>query len=165
MRVRSAAISDAADLARIHIETWQVAYAEVFPEEFLQGLDLEARVTWFERNITNGRDILVAEGEGVVGFSFFGDSRDDDWGELYAIYVHPDHWDAGYGRILLEASEVGLAASGHERALLWVLEPNSRAREFYERQGWTLGKPVKLEEIGSTQVTEVRYEKDLRAGT
>ena len=164
MSVRPAVASDADDLAAIHIGTWQVAYVDIFPDEFLKGLDLEARVKWFERSIRNRADILVSEDDsGVTGFCFVGmSSSDPGWGELYAIYVHPDVWGRGHGYELLAAAEERLVALGFSRVLLWVLEPNSQARHFYERQDWQLAKPIKLEEIGGTPVTEVRYEKDLR---
>ncbi len=73
----------------------------------------------------------------------------------------PDHWGQGMGRALLNAGEARLAADGFERALLWVLEGNEAARAFYERQGWVKGKPIRLETIGGTEITEVRYEKAL----
>jgi hypothetical protein len=61
--------------------------------------------------------------------------------------------------MLLDAAEASMLEAGHERALLWVLNGNTRARSFYERRGWALGKPMRIENIGGTDVTEVRYEK------
>lgn len=161
--IRPAMPGDAALLGRLHIETWQIAYEGLFAGDFLEGLDVPARISWFERNIRNGRNVLVAEeGTDLVGFCFIGESAETGWGEVYAIYVHPDFWGDGYGRRLLEAAEHELSQLGFTRALLWVLEPNGRARTFYERQGWTLGKPIRIEEIGGAQVNEVRYERELR---
>jgi hypothetical protein len=54
-----------------------------------------------------------------------------------------------------------MVEAGYWRGLLWVLQGNNRARAFYERQGWALGKPIRIEAIGGTDVTEVRYEKAL----
>ena len=62
---------------------------------------------------------------------------------------------------MLSASESRLAELGFDKALLWVLVTNTRARGFYERQGWSVGGPIQLEEIGGVQVTEMRYEKSL----
>ncbi len=165
MTVRNARRGDAAGLAAVHIETWQHAYRHIFPKEFLLGLDWEARRRWFETRIeADGGDLLVADGgAGPVGFCFFGHAGESGWGELYAIYVHPEQWGQGHGSDLLKAAEVALGESGFERALLWVLEQNGQARAFYESRGWRLGRPIRIEEIGSTQVTEVRYERDLRA--
>ncbi len=163
MKVRRARPGDEARLAAVHIKSWQVAYSHVFSEPFLMGLDVEARQSWFERMVRQKRDILVTDRDELTGFCFVGESRGDvqSLGEVYAIYVHPDHWGNGDGFALLRAGEAALAENGYESAVLWVLEANTRARNFYERCGWNLGKPVRLEEIGGTQVTEVMYQKDL----
>lgn len=160
--IRSAVREDAAALGRLHVETWQTAYRGDFPDEFLDGLDIERRVEWFGGAIDAEQEILVAEADGVVaGFSSFGSSRSSDWGEIYAIYVHPDHWGEGHGFDLLTASESRLVKLGFSRVMLWVLSNNLRARGFYERQGWRAGGSIQLEEIGGVHVTEVRYEKTL----
>lgn len=159
--VRWAAVDDAAALADVHVSSWQKAYAGVFPESFLNGLDRERRTRWWRRHIEEGARVLVSEAEDVVGFCSFGFSGDEGWGEIFAIYVHPDHWGDGHGYDLLLAGEDALVEQGHQRALLWVLEDNDRGREFYERHGWSVGKPIRVEEIGGVQVTELRYEKDL----
>lgn len=163
--VRRAAAEDASRLAEVHILSWQHAYRGQFPDGFLDGLDLEARRRFFDRVISEGAVILVSEsGHDLAGFCFVGAADAEGWGEIYAIYVHPDRWGEGHGRRLIVAAEDELRALGHHKALLWVLETNHRARSFYERQGWTLAKPVRIEEIGGVQVTEVRYERDLLDG-
>lgn len=164
--IRPATAGDADALGRLHVATWQAAYRGDFPDKFLDGLDIERRVDWFREAIEQGREILVADAGGSpVGFSLFGKSRSNDWAELYAVYVHPDLWGAGHGFRLMEETERRLVEIGFDRVLLWVLDSNTRARSFYERQEWKLGRPVKLEEIGGVQVTEVRYEKALRDST
>jgi ribosomal protein S18 acetylase RimI-like enzyme len=162
--VRPARRDDAADLARVHIASWQQAYRHVFPADFLSGLDVVGRTERFRRSIEANADLLVAEEEGrVVGFCVSGPADDEGWGEVYAIYVHPEHWGRGFGHELITAAENRLALSGYDRVLLWVIDDHPQARSFYERQGWTLGKPIRIEEIGGVQVTLVRYEKRLPA--
>jgi ribosomal protein S18 acetylase RimI-like enzyme len=98
----------------------------------------------------------------VVGFISVGASRDNEaGGELFAIYVDPDHWGSGVGRELMAAGEERLRELGHTDVFLWVLEDNPRARRFYERAGW-------YDDGGRRQVTflgvdapEVRYRKRL----
>lgn len=156
--IRRAVVADASALAEVHITTWQVAYGGIFPNDFLESFDQLGREQWWRRTLGDGAVVHVADDDGVVGFCFVGPADDEGWGEVYAIYVHPDHWGAGHGFELLRAGEASLRDSGFERALLWVLEDNERGRWFYERQGWTLGRPFRVEEIGGTQVTERRYE-------
>lgn len=160
--LRWAVPDDAADLADVHVTTWQEAYRGIFTDDFLDSLDRGTRARWWRTFLTDGARVHVAvTGGSVVGFCHAAGSDDEGWGEVYSIYVHPDHWGAGHGHSLLAAGEEALADAGHRRALLWVLEENERGRAFYERQGWMPGKPFRVEEIGGVQVTELRYEKDL----
>ncbi len=162
--VRWATVEDARALADVHVSSWQRAYAGIFPAQFLEGLDRDRRTRWWRRFIDDGAMVHVTDPDGVVGFCHADESGDEGWGEIFSIYVHPDHWGEGHGRDLLMAGEAKLAGLGHERACLWVLEANARGRRFYERQGWAVGKPIRVEEIGGVQVTELRYEKGLTGG-
>lgn len=158
--IRAPTQDDARALAEVHVITWQHAYRDVFPKEFLESLDVDRRTEWFRSHIARGAGLLLTESAGeVIGFCFFGRSSDSGWGEVFAIYVHPAHWGTGFGRDLLEAAEEEIRLLGFDRILLWVLESNERARAFYRRQGWVLGRPIRLEEIGGRQVTELRYER------
>lgn len=166
MGVRPARTEDAGHLAVVHVESWRRAYRGQIPEAFLAGLDLAERESWFRSRIEAGSGLLVAEvDDEPVGYCYFGESSEPGWGEVHAIYVHPDHWGEGHGRSLLSSAESELAGSGLEGALLWVLAANDRARSFYRSQGWEPGRPIRIEEIGGVQVTEVRYEHHFRAGS
>lgn len=104
--------------------------------------------------------VLIGEVDGqVAGFCTVGPSADPGWGEVYSLYLAPEHWGIGLGRDLLAAGEQALSEDGDARAMLWVLDSNERARSFYERQGWEPAKPFRIENIGGNDVTEVRYEK------
>jgi GNAT superfamily N-acetyltransferase len=161
--IRSAEPEDAPDLARVHVTSWQAAYKGLVNQGFLDSLDVESRTAWWDRALAREANLVsVGEIDGTVeGFCLAGTSGDAGWGEVFAIYVAPDHWGTGLGKGLLEAGEGGLFSAGHERALLWVLDGNARARAFYQRRGWAIGKPIRIENIGGTDLTEVRYEKSL----
>lgn len=161
--VRPAAAGDAAAIARVHVTAWQTAYQGILDRDFLGGLDLATRTAWWETLLGRGEGTaLVADFEGsVVGFSLVGAADEAGWGEVLAIYVDPQRWGRGHGHALLAASEGLLAEMGYANAMLWVLEGNGRAKGFYERQGWSQGAPFRLETIGGTEVSEVRYEKSL----
>jgi ribosomal protein S18 acetylase RimI-like enzyme len=145
----------------VHVASWQHAYTGVLPGAFLRSLDRGQRERWWRRFIEQGARVHVIGEDRVQGFCHAGPSEDDGWGEVFSIYVHPAHWGEGLGRTLLDAGAATLRDEGFDRGLLWVLEANTRARRFYERQGWRVGKPIRVEDIGGNQVTEVRYEIDL----
>ncbi|MGI9609343.1 MAG: GNAT family N-acetyltransferase [Acidimicrobiia bacterium] len=159
---RLAIREDAAAIATAHIRSWQEAYIGIFSAEFLGSLDVDSRAERVGEWIESDRlGVLVAERNGdIAGFSLLGHGDDEGWGELLAIYALPDVWGTGVGHELMVGSMDWFRDSGFERAYLWVLEQNPRARAFYESHGWTLGKPIRLEEIGGSAVTEVRYESD-----
>ena len=156
--IRPGTPDDAEEVARVQVQTWQVAYAHALPREKLMALSVEDRTEMHRRHPP-----LVAEVEGrVVGFVAVGRTHDEEGdGELYAIYVHPDHWGTGVGRALIDAGEERLRDLGHRDAHLWVLDDNPRARRFYEAAGWTTdGAERRLEFLGFV-LDEVRYTKKL----
>jgi GNAT superfamily N-acetyltransferase len=161
--IREAAPGDARGLARVQVASWQAAYPGLIDQGFLDSLDIDDRTLSWDRILrqTRGKVLLTDEQGVVMGFCAVGPAIEDDWGEVFAIYLDPARWGSGLGRELLAAGEGALAGAGHRRALLWVLDGNIRARAFYERQGWSLGKPLRIEAIGGQDVTEVRYEKPL----
>jgi GNAT superfamily N-acetyltransferase len=166
--VRDARREDAAAIARAHTRSWQVAYAHAFPAEALAGISVERRTEWWAEWLPASRPraaILVAEVEGEVrGFASVGAAReeqDQELGELYAIYVDPDHWGAGLGRALIAEAEARLRSAGFAEAILWVLEDNPRTRRFYEAAGWTHDGGSKRDTHLGTEVSEVRYRKRL----
>jgi len=89
-----------------------------------------------QRHRTQPPTLVAAHGGEILGFVAVGASRDPGTdGELFAIYVHPEHWGTGVGRALIEAGEAELRRLGHQDAILWVLDDNPRARRFYELAG------------------------------
>ncbi len=56
-------------------------------------------------------------------------------GNVWALFVHPEHEGRGHGRKLHDAMLSWLFAQGVERAWLST-DPGTRAQRFYERAGW-----------------------------
>jgi GNAT superfamily N-acetyltransferase len=152
LEVRRASVADAADIAAVHVRTWQAAYQHVFGEERLADLDVSRRVAGWTRVLTAGESIFVAhDGDRVVGFVSVGEC------ELYAIYTLPEAWGSGAGPALMHAAVEQLRADGCVEPVLWVLEDNPRARRFYEREGWFLDGARKEDDFLGVRVAEVRY--------
>jgi GNAT superfamily N-acetyltransferase len=165
--VRDARPEDALAIARVHTRSWQVGYAHAFPATALAAISAVRRADrWAERlRSSEPRSaVLVGEVDGeVCGFASVGPARDLDElvGELYAIYVDPDHWSSGVGQALIAEGEQRLREAGFAEAILWVLDDNPRARRFYEAAGWTHDGATKRDTHLDTEVTEVRYRKNL----
>ena len=162
MLVRHATVEDADALALVHVHAWQKAYAGIVPDHHLAALDPVARARW-RRSMLAEPDRVTAtfvavDGDAVLGFTDVGPCPDNDTaGTVYAIYVHPDHWRRGVGRVLMETALAHLTTDGPRPVRLWVFEANQPARRFYERHGFVADGAVQVEEFASRALTEVRY--------
>jgi len=157
--IRPGTPEDAEAVARVQIASWQEAYRHLFTAEQLAAIPLDQRIEFWSRFPP-----IVAEAEGeVIGFVNVGPAYHDDDadGELYAIYVRPDHWGTGAGRALMEAGEARLRELGHTTAILWVWKDNPRARRFYEIAGWAVDGAEQDAEFFGMSGTVVRYVKQL----
>ena len=169
MDIRAATISDAHDIAEVHVTSWQSAYRGLMPDSVLDGLSVSKREEMWQRIIGEKKfQLLVAEHDDrIVAFVDFGSTRDPDavpglTGEILAIYVDPNHWHEGIGRGLLEAALSELKSAGRNEATLWVLDSNSRARVFYERAGFSVDGATKSGIVGNNgKIQEVRYRRPL----
>lgn len=166
--LRLPAAGDVQGLARVHVEGWRAAYRGLLPDSLLDRLSVERRTEQWGGFLaeTDEGDVVVADADGdVVGFAWVGPARDDDadasTGELLAIYLLAEHWDAGIGKALHDAGVERLRARGFARATLWVLDGNERAQAFYERQGWRPDGEAKVEHADGFELRELRYARPL----
>ena len=169
--VRESALADAPSIAAVEHASHLAAYAPIFGAGYQPRVSQEQSLSHWQR-VLNGdmprgpRWVLVAcIDEKVVAYAGLTPSRDADadpeTGEVGALYVHPDCWRRGVGRVLLDASLTFLQQHGYAVATLWTLEDNANARAFYETQGWTDdGGRQQLEiDLPGVNRTEVRYRK------
>ena len=166
MNVRAATAEDAPAIAQIHVATWRAAYRALLPEEEIGKITVEQRTAFWRGELARPgpRKVDVAEdGAGVVGFCSYGPTRDNDAGgaaEIYAVYVHPDHWRRGAGRQLCERAVRAAAERGHDAIMLWVVKGNDRACRFYERIGFASDGGARSNiRFLATPFDEVRYRK------
>lgn len=165
--VRIAAVDDAAGIAAAHVEGWRAAYRGLLPQSLLDRLSVERRTEEWHRAIQDGAaDVHVAADPGgdVGGFVATGRSRDGDAddtiGELFSIYLRPQLWHRGLGSRLHAAATEALAVR-FAQATLWVLDGNTRARTFYERERWQPDGAIKHDTVGDVRVVEMRYRRAL----
>ena len=169
--VREAVLADAEAIGEVDYASHLAAYSPIFGPAYAPRVSLERRHAYW-RDALRGeqpRDphwILVASiGEQVVAYAGLLPSRDadagSDVGEVATIYVHPDCWRNGLGRLLLNAALDFLAGHGFPVVTLWAMEENHRARSFYEAEGWVDdGARQQLEmDFPEVNLTEVRYRK------
>ena len=165
--VRPATPRDAQAIAEIHVATWQAAYQELMPADYLQKMTVEKRLAFWRDAIEFSEpQLLVAtEGEQVVGFVGYDRSRDANTrstvGEIWALYVSPEHWGKGVGLMLWDGARDGLKEEGCTQVTLWVLLHNERALQFCEHAaGFKREMPsLKTVDFGGTRLEEIRLKR------
>ena len=156
----------------MHTRSWQAAYRDLLPDEWLDALRWQDRKKRWDAILSNATERLIyvaldAHGE-IVGFASVGPCRDEDISsheifELYAIYLTPENWRAGIGSTLLQNVARDIPES--VRLLtLWVLKDNDQGRRFYESRGFTLDGATKMADIDGHKLEEVRYQIKMPLG-
>lgn len=148
--VREAKVQDAAAVARVHVESWHAAYRGLIVESRLATFTIPRRTAAWQRILSAGgaSSTTVFEGErGICGFASSGRSRDlPGWGEIWALYVLPREWGRGVGSALFAECIAYLASQQLPRVMLWMLEGNERALQFYRGNGFVLDGARKVED-------------------
>lgn len=162
LTIRPATTADASAIARIHVASWREAYAGIVPADYLAGLDVDAREQWWVDLLSRSTGTWLAIlDQRTVGFAHLGAASDEDAEpgdlQLYSIYLDPESWGRGVARDLLRTALETVPAS--TAVSLWVLADNERARRFYRRHGFEPDGVEKIEDIGGTPFTEVRYRR------
>ena len=165
--IRKAEMADAYNIATVHVLSWESAYRNIMPDDYLNNLSIDRRAENFKKNIVEHKEkawFFVAENDGkIIGNICLGNSRDDDKpqaGEIIAIYLLEEFWGKGYGRKMMKYAVDMLKSRGYGDIILWVLEENDRARRFYEKCGFALDGSKKEIEIGKPLI-EIRYALNL----
>lgn len=142
LTIRTARPGDAAEIARVYVESWQDAYPGNLSNALLAGMSRGGQTGRWRAAICQGELVLVAEHDkhGIVGMTSAGPSRDRSLGfdgEIYTLYVDPSFYGQGAGRKLLKAAFAELRKRGSKSCIIWAHARNN-ARFFYEAMGGRL---------------------------
>jgi len=163
VKIRTANLTDAAGIARVHVDSWRTTYKGIIPDDFLAKLSYEQREHLWDDILADpsrSRFVYVAEDEPgqIVGFISGGRERNGDilyTGEIDAIYLLPAYQGRAIGRRMVVTLASRLIQESMTALLVWVLAANP-ARKFYERLGGQLVYE-KETSIGGASLTEVAY--------
>ncbi len=168
MTIRAAEPDDARRIAEIKVAGWRAAYRGMMPDDILATMSVDEHAAKWRRRITDHPDrVQVAElQDQVAGYVSAAISRDNDpadpaVGEIYALYVHPDHWRAGMGASLIRAALDRLRRQGFSQVTLWVLADNVSAICFYQTHGFQPDGRSKLETWGDAALAEISMVRTL----
>ena len=165
--VRPATARDAKAIADIHVATWKATYSELMPENFLKAMTAEMRLAYWKEAIEYSEPqtlVAVADNQ-VVGFVGFDRSRDPGTrstvGEVWALYVMPEHMRQGAGIALWDGARDGLKEEGCTQVTAWVLLNNAPAMAFFEHSaGFKREMPsLRTTAFGTARLEEIRLKR------
>ena len=155
---------DARAIAALHATSWRSAYQGLVPDAFLAGPVEDDRRTLWESRLSVPDDsqlVLKAEDDRgtMVGFTCVLRDADPAWGPLLDnLHVIPELKGRGIGVLLLQASRAwSSVVSPGQPMHLWVIEGNTQARHFYDREGGEVVERKILELTAGIMVPALRY--------
>ena len=166
MKIRTATLQDACDMAKIHVQAWRSGYEGIMSAEYLRSQSVETRTEeWSEALSTSspGINLVIELEEAIVGFCVYGPARDSDLshensGELVALNISPNYWSMGLGSELIKHVISDSDKRMWQSLYLWVLEGNSRARRLYEYMGFENTGTAKTDvSITGNELRDIRY--------
>jgi len=129
--LRPATGADAPDVAVIWHSGWRDGHEGHVPDELVSA---RTGASFRSRASERVADTTVATVDGALaGFVMVVDD------EVEQVHVAKTYRGTGVAAALLATAEEIVAGNGHESAWLAVVAGNTRARRFYERNGWIDG--------------------------
>ena len=159
--VRFARADDAEGFVRAYELSWNSSLGPIAGRTLDELSPFADRLASFASGIeqaTPDVGVFVAERDGaIVGVAVVG-PESSRTSELRALYVIPDAWASGVAALLLERALQFMRSRNSTAAVLWVVVDNSRARRFYEREGWHADGRQRVSSLGPS---ELRYTRRL----
>jgi GNAT superfamily N-acetyltransferase len=165
MMIRPAKYEDSSGIARVQVDSYQTAYAGIFPSAYLDHFTYEEQTQDWQEILssettdkilvsTDPADKIVAY---ALGRPFISDLPPYD-SERVALHVRPEYQKQGIGKRLIATIAEALSESGCQSLFLWVLARNP-ACQFYEKLGGEriTEKPWQNNAYFKTEIVEVAY--------
>lgn len=148
--------TDLKEINNLIKESWKFAYKDFIPQIFFDSVEED---NWFPiANDNELKHLLAIEDNKIIGICSFGNSknfRSYKFGEIIALYIHPDHLSRGIGGRLLNEAVFELIKEGFSDIVLWVFENNKRARDFYDFFGFKEVDYEKYSNYGGALLTQI----------
>lgn len=160
--IRKAVLSDAGQIARLHVQSWQESYQDMLPQDLLDSFSVEAQIKkWGEIITSQTAEILIMFKDrqlaGFVNFAPCADEYEDQsLAEIRALYISKQFWRKGFGTQLLAQALSRLGKQGFREVVLWVLVGNRGAMAFYRKNGFVPEEIERKSQAGHYSLAEKR---------
>ena len=179
--VRDARPEDAAEIARIQLETWRTAYRRMFPPHVLANLDEGYLARGWTEAIASAPSsrhrvlISVEQSESaswVVGFAAAGPADEqalapeepplpDDVAAITDLLIEPRWGRRGHGSRLLAATVDRWREDGFTRAVAWSYDQDVAMQKFLTSAGWEPDGAARALDVDDMLVPQLRLHTQL----
>ena len=149
--VRDVDIEDMERAAHIMVTSFRTAFAPFVSRQTMDACTVPENCRELLRQVYRNENMHFLIGGGQ-GFLCWQDNPDS--AEIMAIHSLPESWGSGLGKAMLTEA---LRRIGDKTVFLWAFKENSRARRFYEKQGFSWDGSERVSEFDGA--LEVRYVK------
>ncbi len=161
MKIRKATLLDVSGIGYVHYHAWNETYTGLIEQSYLDRRSIDKCTAMAEQYY---KHTFVAKDEGkIVGFACYkkADTEiDEDYQEVKAIYVLKAYQKRGLGKNLLKSCMTMFDDSSD--IVIWVLDKNQPAIDFYEKQGFEKDgctKDIKVSNDATLHEVRMRYQK------
>lgn len=130
MRIEKAVIEQADIIGQVHSEAWKQAYVGVFKESFLREDTIEKRKEEFLESLSDKNTFYYVVYEDITPVGIIKVIEEFEAYEIASFYMLEKYRNKGYGKQAMVYLKRELS---EKRIRLWVLEANTKAIRFYEK--------------------------------
>ena len=161
MQIRRAKKEDSAGLAKVQVDSYQIGYRGLLPDDFLDQFTYDEQTQdWIELLSELEQDplyVAIDSENQVLGYALGRILHNENFDcELRAVHVLKAYQRQGIATALASAIAKHYADLGYSSLMLWTMQKNS-ARAVYEKLGGKLVDEKTDTWDDGTQITEVAY--------
>ena len=161
MKIEKAQIEDAKSIVEINIKEWKNTYKGIFPNKFLENLSKTEEES-IEKCKNKINEYIVSKiNKRIAGLLRFGKNKkeyNDNYAEIYTLYVDKDYQRKGIGTALINFAFENLKPN-YKYVLISTLVQND-ANLFYKKIGGKLIAKVNFS-LENNEYEENLYEYEL----
>ncbi|MBC8061647.1 MAG: GNAT family N-acetyltransferase [Clostridiaceae bacterium] len=165
--IRYANKEDADTLAFINSKSFQKAFEDIIPTDFLkEKFSIERLKDRLYKELNEGitKSCIMYKDEIPVGMLTFAkdDYKERDCSEIdiWRIYLLPEYWGKGIGIEFMDWAIKELKGQGYLKVALWVVIENKQALRFYEKFSFFHDGEIRVINVGG-ELKEYRYIRHL----
>ncbi|MBR4403664.1 MAG: GNAT family N-acetyltransferase [Clostridiales bacterium] len=153
MEVRKAVAEDSTVVGEVHSSAWKSAYRGIIPDDYIDNDTASKRTEEFLESIKDDKCTYFLLEESGKAAGIVKTHEEDNVLEIESIYILTEFRGNGLGRKFMDFIKT---YKPYDSIVLWVLAANTKARRFYEQNGFVLSGDSRTIERG-IELKQLRY--------